>query len=223
MAYTKGRNRIGARCLTAQEIKLILPTYGQIKKQIEQFRQEKQDNSQPGDQKTNNIGIIGVRGAGKTSVLKTIRTELESQQNERIREGGCNDIILPIIVPENMSESSTLMATILGMLKETVHERVKHYKEQAKNRFADCIGESKLEKDYNDVVKQYSYIQKEYRDILIQEYTTENDYVKSSAKVFSSDVEFIKKFNQLIDTLLNGENEENTTKKNALLFLFIDA
>lgn len=222
MAYTKGRNRIGARCLTAQEIKLILPTYGQIKKQIEQFRQEKQDNSQPGDQKTNNIGIIGVRGAGKTSVLKTIRTELESQRNERIREGECNDIILPIIVPENMSESSTLMATILGMLKETVHERIKHYKEQAKNRFSDCIGESKLEKDYNDVVKQYSYIQKEYRDILIQEYTTENDYVKSSAKVFSSDVEFIKKFNQLIDTLLNGENEENTTKKNALLFLFID-
>ncbi len=222
MAYTKGRNRIGARCLTSQEIKLILPTYGQIKKQIEQFRQEKQDNSQPEDQKTNNIGIIGVRGAGKTSVLKTIRTELESQQNERIREGGCHDIILPIIVPENMSESSTLMATILGMLKETVHERVKHYKEQAKNRFSDCIGESKLEKDYNDVVKQYSYIQKEYRDILIQEYTTENDYVKSSAKVFSSDVEFIKKFNQLIDTLLNGENEENTTKKNALLFLFID-
>lgn len=69
------------------------------------------------DQKTNNIGIIGVRGAGKTSILKTIRVQMEKSKR------ASNDIILPIIVPENMSESGTLMATVLGMLNEVIKER----------------------------------------------------------------------------------------------------
>ncbi len=219
MESTGSRNRIGARRLTSQEVKLILPTYEQITKQIEQFREEKRESRQTENQKTNNIGIIGARGAGKTSVLKTIRAELEEKQKKREQTGADQDIILPIIVPENMSESSTLMATILGMLKAPVRERAKQMKENRTNgKYDDCIGESKLEKDYNEVVKQYTFIQKEYRDILIHEYTTENDYVKSSTKVFNSDVEFITKFNQLLDALLNGEEQP----QNALLFLFID-
>lgn len=219
MESTGSRNRIGARRLTSQEVKLILPTYEQITKQIEQFREEKRESRQTENQKTNNIGIIGARGAGKTSVLKTIRAELEEKQKKGEQTGADQDIILPIIVPENMSESSTLMATILGMLKAPVRERAKQMKENRTNgKYDDCIGESKLEKDYNEVVKQYTFIQKEYRDILIHEYTTENDYVKSSTKVFNSDVEFITKFNQLLDALLNGEEQP----QNALLFLFID-
>ncbi len=219
MESTGSRNRIGARRLTSQEVKLILPTYEQITKQIEQFREEKRESRQTENQKTNNIGIIGARGAGKTSVLKTIRAELEEKQKKGEQTGADQDIILPIIVPENMSESSTLMATILGMLKAPVRERAKQMKENRTNgKYDDCIGESKLEKDYNEVVKQYTFIQKEYRDILIHEYTTENDYVKSSTKVFNSDVEFITKFNQLLDALLNGDEQP----QNALLFLFID-
>ena len=80
------------------------------------------------DQKTNNIGIMGVRGAGKTSVLKTIRVHLEKNKQES------NDIILPIIVPENMSESGTLMATVLGMLNDEIKAREeKEKKRQKKN------------------------------------------------------------------------------------------
>ena len=88
-------NKIGARCLSDLEAELILPTYRRIYNQIGQFRTEKESMSclknQKADgreedqgsrnqnqvQKTNNIGIIGVRGAGKTSVLKTIRLQLE--------------------------------------------------------------------------------------------------------------------------------------------------
>ena len=180
MESTESRNKIGARRLTTQEVKLILPTYEQIAKQIEQFREEKRENRQTENQKTNNIGIIGARGAGKTSVLKTIRAELEEKQKKGEQSEAGQDIILPIIVPENMSESSTLMATILGMLKAPVRARAEQMKgNRANGKHGDCIGESKLEKDYNEVVKQYTFIQKEYRDILIHEYTTENDYVKS--------------------------------------------
>ncbi len=206
------KNKIGARNLTTAEAKLILPAYKHIYDQIDQFREEKE--SRPNEmkakgeytnQKTNNIGIIGVRGAGKTSILKTIKATLEKKSEYQ-------DIILPIIVPENMSESSTLMATILGMLSEFIKNR----DQERKNR---CIEKDPLNKCCDEAIKQYTYIQKEYRSILLREYTTENDYVKSSAEVFNSDIEFIKKFNQLISFLVNPNNE--TDNKN-LLFLFID-
>lgn len=211
------KSKIGARCLSKEEAELILPTYGQIYKQIEQFRRERRFASrQEGDghdkdQKTNNIGIIGARGAGKSSILKTVRAELTNQKSE---DGCKKDIILPIIVPENMSESSTLMATILGMLKDVVEERVK--KQKREKIHPDCPGKDKLKREYEEVVKRYTFIQKEYRDILIREYTTENDYANSSTKVFNSDSEFINKFNQLIDSLVNEEEGKG------LLFVFID-
>lgn len=142
------KSKIGARKLTEEEAGLILPTYDQIYGQIGKFRREKSadrpeaelhtDNAdtekkrqnQDIDQKTNNIGIIGVRGAGKTSVLKTIRAKLQTESKKS------NDIILPIIVPENMSESSTLMATVLGMISNIVDEREK---KRSKGKNEDCI------------------------------------------------------------------------------------
>lgn len=60
----KQSNKIGARCLTEQEAELILPTYKQIYNQLETFREEKNIGNS-NDQKTNNIGIIGVRGQEK--------------------------------------------------------------------------------------------------------------------------------------------------------------
>lgn len=210
------KNKIGARKLTAEEVRLILPTYNQIYMQIDQFRSEK--NTERGyeekkeerdiDQKTNNIGIIGVRGAGKTSILKTIRAQLQEHRKEN------NDIVLPIVVPENMSEPSTLMATILGMLSDEVDEMDK---EQSKGKNADCVRKSDLRSCCDEVIRQYTYIQKEYRDILIHEYTTDNQYVSSSAKVFNSDTEFIRKFNQLIEKLMKKSDQGR-----GLLFVFID-
>lgn len=210
------KNKIGARKLTAEEVRLILPTYNQIYMQIDQFRSEK--NTERGyeekkeerdiDQKTNNIGIIGVRGAGKTSILKTIRSQLQEHRKEN------NDIVLPIVVPENMSEPSTLMATILGMLSDEVDEKDK---EQSKGKNADCVRKSDLRNCCDEVIRQYTYIQKEYRDILIHEYTTDNQYVSGSAKVFNSDTEFIRKFNQLIGKLMKKSDQGR-----GLLFVFID-
>ncbi len=203
------RGKVGARSLSKEEVKLILPTYEVIYDQIQNFREEKEFYGQDILQKTNNIGIIGVRGAGKTSVLKTVKDVLDKKNEKRESK----DIILPIIIPENMSESSTLMATILGMLGEIVKYRDNNEKRDP----IDCIKKGKLQETYNEVVKQYTFIQKEYRDILIHEYTTENDYLKSSTKVFNSDTEFIKKFNEFIDVLVKAEQ-----KKDTLLFLFID-
>ncbi len=216
----ESKNKIGARCLSDSEVELILPNYKRIYDQINQFRAEKKSvdnfegqkvNDGNKDQKTNNIGIMGVRGAGKTSVLKTIRVHLEKNKQES------NDIILPIIVPENMSESGTLMATVLGMLNDEIKAREEKEKKRQKKNNIDCIKKYSLRKKYDEVIKQYTYIQKEYRDILIRQYTTEGDYVNRSTSVFNSDTEFINKFNELIDELVNEKKKDNS-----FLFLFID-
>ena len=206
------KNKVGARCLTDGEARAILPTYDKIYDQIEQFRKGKTNkeakgiirNGEENIQKTNNIGILGVRGAGKTSVLKTIRQHL-------LRHNKNKDVILPIVIPENLSESSTLMATVLGMINYVVKQKEDELKKEGNGI---CIRKNRLREKYEEVIKQYTFIQKEYRDILIHEYTTEGDYVRDSAKVFNSDTEFINRFNELVDELVE--------EKEGLLFLFID-
>ena len=208
------KSKIGARCLTSDEARAILPTYDKIFEQIEQFRKGKTKNvevfkyknEEENIQKTNNIGILGVRGAGKTSILKTIRQRLLEDTYGHKKD----DIILPIVIPENLSESSSLLATVLGMLNDEVEKR--ENLESPNNEI--CIKKNTLRRKYEEVIKQYTFIQKEYRDILIQEYTTESDYVRDSAKVFGSDTEFVKKFNELVDELIRS--------KEGLMFLFID-
>ena len=200
---------------------MILPNADSVFEQIEVFRKNiastagQSETRQEPEQKTNNIGIIGCRGAGKTSVLKTFKEMLSKQ--ETCKDTNENrDILLPLIVPENMSSGTTLMDVILGMLKNQVDER-KRNDEQGKG---DCIyrGRNPLEKEYNELVKQYCYIKKDYRDILIRQFTTEQNYVDKTKEVFNSDTEFISLFREFVEHLLRGDDREN----DALLFLFID-
>ena len=120
-----------------------------------------------------------------------------------------------------MSESSTLMATVLGMISNIVDEREK---KRSKGKNEDCIKKSELRQKCDEVIKQYTYIQKEYRDILLHEYTTENDYVVRSARVFNSDTEFICKFNEMVEELINENAVKSGSgrKNDSLLFVFID-
>lgn len=214
----KSKTIIGARSLSKEEVKQILPTYDKIFDQIDDFRNNRSfynENEKKDDrntQKTNNIGIMGCRGAGKTSVLKTI--------SKRMKED-TEDIILPIIIPENMSESSTLMATILGLFKTVVDDIVK---EKNKNNFKKCIYEDqdKLQDKYNEAIKQYVFIQNDYRNILMNQFTTENEYVKKTNEVFNSDSEFINKFNDFIEELVNRKSKDNNQDKKTLIIIFID-
>ena len=48
--HGRNKNKIGARCLSVGEAKMILPTYPQIKIQIDQFRSERE-----GEHKKENI------------------------------------------------------------------------------------------------------------------------------------------------------------------------
>lgn len=201
--------KLGARVLKDKEMELILPNWRSIEEQIKVFRKNINKEEKQGEvQKINNIGIMGRRGAGKTSILRTFREKLEETNGKRESK----DIILPIIIPENMSEGSRLMDVILGMFKNYIKKEV-----EKKNN--DCIyqGRSKVEKNYNDLIKLYCYIKNDFRNILIQQFTTEQYYIEKSSEVFNSDTEFINKFNEFIDELVDSEKDNDS-----LIFLFID-
>lgn len=230
----KQKTKLGARVLSKEELNAILPNAESVFAQIEVFRNNIPSGNSTYyaeqheiEQKTNNIGIMGCRGAGKTSILKTFYHKLknESGNDKETGESKRNcDIILPIMIPENMSAGTTLMDAVLGRMKSIVEERER---ENEKDKYqGDCIyfGRDSLEKQYNELVKQYCYIKKDYRDILIQEFTTEQNYVDKTKKVFSSDSEFIKLFHQFVNNLLQREEESEgkKTEKNPMLFLFID-
>lgn len=220
----KQKTKLGARILSTEELNAILPNAESVYEQIAIFRDSIPDGTEAEnggqyemEQKTNNIGIMGCRGAGKTSVLKTFYHHLNNEN-----ENG--DIILPIMIPENMSAGTTLMDAVLGRMKSIVEEREREAEEYQYK--GDCIyaGRASLEKQYNELVKQYCYIKKDYRDILIQEFTTEQNYVDKTKKVFGSDSEFIKLFHRFVDSLLRDgkEADADETPKEPMLFLFID-
>lgn len=210
------KNKLGARILSDSELRAILPNGESVYEQIAIFRSHVSLAAAGGEeyeQKTNNIGIMGCRGAGKTSILRTFHLRL-SRENERRKQ----DVVLPIIVPENMSSGTVLMDVILGMLKPVVEERTNE-----KEGMGDCIyrGRSSLEKAYDDLVRKYCYIKKDYRDILIQQFTTEQLYVDKTKEVFNSDTEFIRQFHYFVNLLFAGEAHGNAPS-DGLLFLFID-
>lgn len=216
------KTKLGARILSKSELNAILPNAESVYEQIEVFRSNIPDGSGETEQKTNNIGIMGSRGTGKTSILLTFYENLKQKslnyRNEKKNGKSKNgDIILPIIVPENMSSGTTLMDVVLGMLKPVVEER----KEIKTAGSGDCIysGRDSLEKQYNELIKQYCYIKKDYRNILIQQFTTEQNYVDKTKEVFNSDSEFIKLFDQFVTRLLRNEEKPD---ENAMIFLFID-
>lgn len=205
----KQKTKLGARILSKEELNAILPNAESIYEQIGVFRDSIPVNNHGQsiktyeiEQKTNNIGIMGCRGAGKTSILKTFFHKL-CTENEK-------DIILPIIIPENMSSGTTLMDVILGRLKSIVEEQKRTEEDEKYSQ--DCIysGRNLLEQKYNELVKQYCYIKKDYRDILIQQFTTEQNYVDKTKEVFSSDAEFLRLFNEFMISLLIGSRNLRT-------------
>lgn len=156
--------KIGARLLSAEEVELIVPTYSKIKAQVRLIRSDNANKSDknskpdPSDalQKTNNIGILGARGTGKTSVIKTLMYDLKTDNESDKKK---KNIILPLVVPENMSESINLMATVLGLFKKEIAPiQSKHSKEHLECWEQKTHGVLKI---YDELIKRYCYIQSE--------------------------------------------------------------
>lgn len=221
--------KFGSRILSDEEVRLTLPTYDKLLEQIEDMRDDDWDEDKSKNlhnQKINNISILGARGTGKTSILKSLINKLEE---ENIEENKCKkdiilgkNVVLPMIVPENMSTSSNLMSMILGLFKGIVDKLEKKYD----NKTRDCWFEKKsdISTQYLELVKKFCFIQPDFKSVPIKQYTTENDYVEKSSQIYQSDIEFMACFNEFINKLMTiKEGEEEKEEKNKrLIFVFID-
>lgn len=214
-------SKFGARKFTEKEILNILPSYKELKKQIEemhksskQYKEEyiKNKNTESKDvfgwpQVTNNISIIGPRGSGKTSIMKTLYSELKEEPKR--------NLVLPGIVPESMEDSMTLMSTILGLFKDKIDEIKKN---EIKKELLCVPQKSEIEKNYNRLIESFGYLQKNYQEIAVNKYSTEPAHVETSTLIFSSGNEFIERFHNFINDILDTEQYSD----DAMVFLFID-
>lgn len=209
--------KFGSRILSDEEVKLTLPTYDKLLEQIDDMRKEEWDEDKSKklhNQKINNISILGARGTGKTSILKSLINKLEEENKEDVILG--KNIVLPMIVPENMSTSSNLMSMILGLFKGIVDEL--EAKEESKSKECWFSKESDISKRYRELVRKFCFLQPDFKSVPIKQYTTENDYVEKSSQIFQADIEFMSYFNDFIDMLIETKEEKNER----LIFVFID-
>lgn len=201
--------RIGARSLNAQEIQDTLPTYVKLKEQIEHIRanysshkSEKEEFHQ--EQTTNNLSILGPRGSGKSSVLKTLYKDLQQDKKDNKK-----NILLPPIVPENMEKHLNFMSCLLGLLKSKVDEISSHSSQCPPKK-------SELEVEYDNLLKTYLYLQEPYQKISVAQYSTQAEYTRTMQAMFQANNNFIHQFKSFIDHLVHAYGDE------ALLFVFID-
>lgn len=91
MEKTKVAGGFGARKLHTEEIKQSLPTYQKLKEQIEEIRnnaiQYKKQDEFAYPQIINSFAILGARGTGKSSILKTLYEDLNTE-NQTLEYGG---------------------------------------------------------------------------------------------------------------------------------------
>lgn len=229
---------IGARALSEEQLKKILPEYIDIEKRIESIRGYAQEYNNKRNlaydsyesflkkelnRNNNNVfSILGDRGSGKTSALLTIKNKLTVKNNL--------DIMLPLIIPEDMGEGSYILGWTICSFEKIV-DNIESYiynncnKNSSEfNFFKNCRRHEKndLRKSFDDLLKYYTYVNKEYRDILSTNYDGINDYREKTKEVINAERELLNKFEEFIDTLLKVKKYINNTKNEPLIYIFFD-
>jgi GTPase SAR1 family protein len=239
---------IGARDL-GQEVYKILPTFDLVIKQIEQIRAGIKNTNRDKSQSVpafyykkdvnNTIGIFGARGTGKTSVLYTLINKLNHQVSKTFPFLIHHNIMLQIIEPDHFGDNTSIMGSIVGLLKKAVEQQL----EQIQKVSLQTWGEMESFKDYlskgiyksnnplqnslNEVIEYHMYTASEYRKLLIHTYDDLATHIKKSARLLTPDIEFKEKLHKLISclvanqcALLQLQTDEVTLEP--LVFLFVD-
>lgn len=221
---------IGARPLKDQ-IYMIMPTYDLLKEQIDHIRSTAQQfasNKNSGivkKESNNTIGVFGSRGTGKTSAIYTVQ--------EYLLEGkrGEENILLPIIEPDNFGENTKIMGSIVGLLKETVNDLLKEIRKQNGNDieelnhfYNNCVlkDNNVLRQKMDELIEYHLYTESQYRTLLNQNYDDLATHINKSSRLLIPDIKFKKKLLALIDEIVVTQKKLYKVEKEVLLFIFID-
>lgn len=120
-------HKVGVKLLSDIQLKNILPNYKNIFAKIDQCREaakgdpNRQTNLRKYYQHNlmydNVFSVLGKRGTGKTSVAFTLQKKIK-----RDKKHWEYDVVLPLIIPEVIPESCTVLGWILAIVKEQMDE-----------------------------------------------------------------------------------------------------
>lgn len=237
--------KIGARVLDDDTLRILIPDYESIFSEIEKIRGNITSVETQGESKTglikppddeffkhhNNIfSILGERGAGKTSVQLTLKYKLgqiddvinsdKTEEKDVVKHVAKDvDTILPIIVPQDMDDDSSVIGWIIAhfsnIIKDLfkVEERCYYFNEKDEEKI------KKLKARFEDLKKSYFLRQDTYKSSLSVEDTIHN-YVQKNEEVIRENIDLSKKFKVFIDEFI--EFRKNNKKTNPLIFIFFD-
>lgn len=139
--YNSPQYKMGIKIMDLNQLKNVFPQYENIMAKIEEYRNnnirhsgllnsmDRQDNVMF----DNVFSIMGQRGSGKTSVLYTLKKMIERDNPY--------DMVLPIVMPELVPESSEMIEWILALFEEKITEISERLREKRRNEsdfFKDC-------------------------------------------------------------------------------------
>lgn len=234
----KSREKIGSRILSDHELAILLPDYEQILKQLEkvrsgaeQYRKEGNKNRQKDrefDKHHNNVfSILGERGSGKTSVLLTMKYKILNGKETK------DDVLLPIIVPEDMGKNSEVLAWLIGYLGEISNDIQKKLKpifwgendDRREKYFPNCIFNKKnnpLAKKYRELQKAYLMRSAQYKEIIKNEFVNADIYIDESTEALDADKRLSIRFEDFLNELIDCSYLINLEKEPLLIVFFDD-
>lgn len=229
---------IGARILSEEDVKGVLPNYESVFDEIENIREVAKEYRTYDRNKrkavinrrqiNNAITISGQRGTGKTSVLFTILDRLEKQQDDN------GDLIFEPIEPVTISEEGDIIGCILSLLNQKMNYLFDEMKKKGKNLpdevknvyFKDCIFKKSnpLQENFDRLLEYYLYLDPQYRQLLVKNFTDLNSYVKKSSLVLSADTEFQGRFLAFLDMFIDQYKtiKGYGAEKEPLLYFVLD-
>ncbi|MDH6651085.1 UNVERIFIED_ORG: septal ring factor EnvC (AmiA/AmiB activator) [Bacillus sp. PvP124] len=232
--YSDENIKIGSRILNSEQATVLLPNYPKINNQINRFREEakkfnkKLENTTTDDYQKyemysnfdNVMSILGERGSGKTSVFLTLKQVHNSEE----------DITLPLIVPDNMGETSDTLGWIISYLEEYVdrlHPRLKSNERRdiAYNGLNRCIDneDSELQKKFKKLRKTYEIRKEVYLNKILKRDEGTKEYINDKAKMTQADQSLIVDFNAFVNALIKAQKEVNVNKEiEPLILIFFD-
>ena len=248
--------------MSDKSMEILLPNYKNVYSQIKEIRQNSKilkENLKNKELKCivekepefvkhhNNVfSILGERGSGKTSVLLTIKHKIMQiiegirveNGNEVEYEGIENDIVLPIIVPQDMDEDSDSLGWIIGFFAKLVDEveyefqnniNTFEYKENmtcsiCKNEQYSVRKEkiNYVKEAFQEVKKSYFLRKDEYKKSLT-DVGAKTEYVDLNAETLSKDIQLSSSFKKFIDEYIEYKmNQKRNQQIEPLIYIFFD-
>ena len=207
-------SKMGIKILSEQQIQNIFPTYETLLDRVEAHRRGLQyierdlldQDIQYNLMFDNVYSIMGKRGAGKTSVVFSLKEILKG------RNPGF-DIVLPIIMPEMIPQDCSIIGWVLSLLEEVVKKLDDKMTRRSSEKFNGCLKNSKTEslsRIYENTKNLYyaQYYNVEHTDSFIDAVVNTDKMTQNSYDFSKQLISFWYALISAVKDVHPGENKE---------------